>query len=299
MGIGLHNEKTITIGDTRFWVIYSLSTNLSLKQAPAPHSHSYYEVFILENGSGTITDTKKEYRIGRGNATIIPPDTDHVISVFKENREIKLFTLSFNYEKIKDHTGRSGEKIYSLCSRLFPETGSISIVKDKSFTNIVSTLRAETESEAELASVLLENLLEGLFIQLLRTLSKGNTELPAEPICSRKSSAITNDSILAKNIEDYMNMPGCTLTVLAKKLNMCPRNVQKVMKRIYGKSFSEKLVESRMKWAVHYIVNTDKPFGTIAKEVNYNQYASFRKSFIHCFGISPKEYRKQHSKAHK
>ena len=113
------------------------------------------------------------------------------------------------------------------------------------------------------------------------------------PIYSYMSTAITNEVILSKTVENYLKEPGCNLSGLSEKLNMCPRNTQKTVKRIFGKNFSEKLREIRLNNALLYLCDDTLTLAEIARLTNYNQYASFRKAFIVEYGISPSEYREK------
>ena len=173
----------------------------------------------------------------------------------------------------------------------YSDKNEVVILKNKYFGDFCRRFYAESEADPTLASFIIINMIEELFLNVLRTLKTNYDKSNASSILSYKTSAITSEIVLAKNIEDYMNMPGCTLTVLADKLNMCPRNTQKIIKRIYGQSFSQRQADIRLKRAIYLIEKTDLSFTEIAKAVNYNQYASFRKAFINKFGISPSEYK--------
>lgn len=287
MGIGLHNEKTFVWNDTKISTVYSLSSKVYT--SASMHRHSHYELFLYESGNGTVSvGNKREHKLSRGNAVIIPPDTDHYI-VHSDGTDS--MSIAFKFSKISENKQHGAAKVFQYFDKYLSDIEDVIILKDKFFADFVMRFRSESEADSVLAQVLIENLLEDLFLKILRLINKHATKMDDVPIYSYKSTAITSETILSKNIEDYMNQPGCTLTLLAEKLNMCPRNTQKVLKKIYGKSFSELSAQLRLNRAVYLIQNTDMSLAEIAKYSHYNQYASFRKAFILHFGVSPQEYR--------
>ena len=290
MGIGNHNEKNFVWDDIHLSTIFSLSNNYAHSSA-ALHTHPHYEMFLIESGNITHHNTSMQSKCSKNTAVIVPPNMGHDMFLSHDESTAKIMVISFSFKKCGEHNKNGANKLYSYFSALLSDESKVVILKDKFFGDFCRRFYAESESDPALASFIIINMIEELFLHVLRMLKNNYNKSIAAPISSYKTSAITSEIVLAKNIEDYMNLPGCTLTVLADKLNMCPRNTQKIIKRIYGQSFSERQAEIRLKKAVYLIETTDMSFTEIANEAHYNQYASFRKAFIKKFGISPSEYR--------
>ena len=290
MGIGNHNEKNFVWDDIHLSTIFSLSNNYS-RNSTALHTHPHYEMFLIESGNIIHHNTNTKIKCAKNTAVIIPPNTEHDMFLSEDESSAKIMVISFDFKKLGEHSKNGANKLYSYFSSLLSDKNEVVILKNKYFGDFCRRFYAESEADPTLASFIIINMIEELFLNVLRTLKTNYDKSNASSILSYKTSAITSEIVLAKNIEDYMNMPGCTLTVLADKLNMCPRNTQKIIKRIYGQSFSERQAEIRLKRAIYLIEKTDLSFTEIAKAVNYNQYASFRKAFINKFGVSPSEYK--------
>ena len=293
MGIGYHSEKSF------IWDDVQLSTTFSFNQASSSnaiplHSHSsHYEMFIIDSGTMLCYDENATLKFTKNTAIIIPPNVNHKLFPADMAQPPKIMYVAFSFKSTPKHNSAQDGKLFNYFNSLIGTKDQIVVLKDKFFSDFCHRFLSESESDPTLASFLITNLIEELFLRILRLLKVSHKTDSEAPIYSYKTSAITNDLIIAKNIEDYMNMPGCTLTVLAKKLNMCPRNTQKIIKRIFGQSFSEKMASARLKQAVYLIENTDLSFTEIAKRIHYNQYASFRKAFIAHYGMSPSEYREK------
>ena len=290
MGIGSHSQSTFVFGDTKFSVIYSANNERKSIRSER-HTHSHFELHIFDVGGGFINTCGKRIKFAKNTAVLIAPGTEH--EVFSDPDDLPVVMgVTFIFEKAPSTAPRNEAKLYSYFKKYMPTEGEVAVLKDKFFSDFTKKFFDESESDPTLASVLIINLLEGLFLNVIRLLS-GSRSGERVPLSSYKTTSIVNDVVLLRNIEDYLSLPECTLTLLASKLNMCPRNVQKILKKLYGKTFSEKIAELRLQKALKLIKGTDKPLYDIAKAVGYNQYPSFRRAFITQFGMSPSEYRNQ------
>lgn len=287
MAIGAHSQATFVFGDTKFSVVYAARAERKAMRSEK-HSHTQYELHIFNVGGGYINGCGRTIKFAKNTAVLIPPGTDH--EVFSDPDDLPIVMgVTFSFKKAPS-SSRADAKLFSYFSKYMPAEGEIAVLKDKFFTDFARKFMEESESDPALASALIINMLEGLFLNIIRLLSKPRTS-ERVPLSSYRTTSIANDAALARNFEDYLSMPGCTLTSLAARLNMCPRNVQKILKKIYGLTFSEKITEIRLDKAVKSILRTERSLSDIAKESGYNQYASFRRAFIKRFGMSPTEYR--------
>lgn len=288
MSIGPYNQKNFSWNDVRLFTTYSMKGGY-IKLSSPKHNHPHYELFLFEAGHGTVTSCGKAQTFTKNTVVIIPPGVEHEVES-TDGYSISLMTVCFNYKKTPDYKAKDTEKLYSFFESLIPKN-EVSVIKDSYFGKFARSFAAEYESNRALAEALIVNLLENLFLRVLRILDKRTAERIDVPIYSYMSSAITNEVILSKTVENYLKEPECTLSGLADRLNMCPRNTQKTLKKIFGMSFSEKLREVRLKSALVYLEDENLSLKDIAKLANYNQYASFRKAFIVQYGISPSTYR--------
>lgn len=286
-----HNEKTFTWNDVKLITIYGRAIN-QINISSHTHSHSEYEMFVVEAGNGVLIVNDKKYRFSRNTAVIIPPNVDHA-RFFTKNVPVTEMSVFFKYKKASTYQNQNNEKLYDMFEALMPKDDNIIVMKDKYFGEFNRTFFSETESNPILASSLITNLLQTLFLKSLRILSKKQEQETGIPIYSYKSTSLSNDLILIREIETYMLFnPNCKLSDLANHLQMCMRNTQRVIKKLFGKGFSELVADDRLKKAKSLMKTTEYSLSEIARMVNYNQYASFRKAFINKYGISPSEYKK-------
>ncbi len=283
-----HNEKTFISSDVKLFTVYSKIADSVLPASPL-HAHSQYELFVFASGSGYVQGRESRMRFSKNTAILISPHTEH--SIVAADSPVACISITFNYKKVGDGSKRGGDRLSEYFERLMPKERSIILLKDKYFGKFERSFASKSEADPKLASLLIANMLEGLFLHIIRLLNNAKKKGEDVSIFSYKSHAISNDVILERNIEYYMNSPSCTLSGLAKYLNMCPRNTQKVLQKIFGRTFSEMSADRRLTRAVHLMETTELQLLEIAKNVGYNQYASFRKAFIARYGKSPSAYR--------
>lgn len=92
-------------------------------------------------------------------------------------------------------------------------------------------------------------------------------------------------------IEDNYCDPNLCVKQLADKYSMHRTLISKLLKARLGISFSDYVLDLRMKRALELLKTSDMNITTIAEKVGYANYSTFKRAFIRCQGISPKEYR--------
>lgn len=283
------NEKTFIWQDIKLSTVYG---RIRPESASGPyHMHTQYEMFFFKKGKGCIVTESGKINISRNTLVIIPPNTSHHM-MLDDPDEVKGMTVRFHYKKISDRRRQNTEQLYAFFANSMPAQNHFLVLKDKYFSRLYNEFFTESEATPVLASSLIKHMLEGLFLQILRLIHSPQKLGEQVPIYSYTTIALSSDSIIATSIDDFMNSPECTLSSLAEHLKMSPRNVQRILRKTYGQTFTERLAEVRLTQAAHLMKTTELSMIEIANRCNYNKYDSFRKAFITMHGISPTQYRK-------
>ena len=254
------------------------------------HVHTHYEMFLLKSAKGYIETESGRIKLARNNMILIPPHTNHSL-ILDECSETKGMTIRFHYKKISDRRRQVSEQLFTLFDNAMPKKNCFLILKDKYFGQFYNDFFSESESNPTLALSLIKHMLEGLFLHILRLTYCHNKSNENVPIYSYTTMALSSEAIIANTIDDFMLTSGCTLETLSNHLKMSPRNVQRILKKTYNKTFTERLAEVRLSKAIHLIKHSNLSLNEISEKSNYNKYDSFRKAFITEYGISPSEYR--------
>jgi len=288
-----HNDITIKLGNAKLNIVFARPAvvvgppdNKSLF-----HSHPHFELYIIEYGSGHIAlPDLKPIKLSRNTAILVPPGMLHERYHLPDTTS-RLMVVNFDYSKINP---KISDTINEYMDYFFKDTQNVLVLKDKYFSHFINNIVSQYEAEPTLANLLISNIFEGLFLHILRICHRQNTEAEPVWIYEYKSAAIKNKVTIAKEIDDYISHPDCSLQSLAAHLDMSVRNTQRIIKNIYGCNYSEVLAERRLKLALEYMKEKKYSMNDISQMVGYNQYASFRKAFILKYGVSPQTYSKKY-----
>ena len=281
------NEKDFIWNDVRITSVYG-----RFREAPytaVSHSHSQYELFAFSSAQGYVFANGKKFKIQKNSLIIIPPHTEHSVEILGEGA-VSAMTVRFALRQVKEHQ-RGNDKLYPMLEKHLLGINSPIMLKSKVFGRFCDDFIEECEPNPLFASLMIKHLFEGLFIEMLRVLRGG--VLDDVPLYSYKSTALSNDLVVAIRIDEFMGMPDCTLSSLSGELKMSTRNIQRIIRNAYNMSFSERMSDIRISRAVRLIESGEYSMTEVAEMSNYNRYDSFRKAFIAKMGISPTEYKQK------
>lgn len=103
--------------------------------------------------------------------------------------------------------------------------------------------------------------------------------------------------ILAKQICEYVNTHmevRFTIQQLAEKFHISPSWLKRCFYSVYGESVQTYIREYKIHWAARELKYTDKTISEIANDMGYGNNSKFSEAFRAIFGVSPREYRKEH-----
>ena len=241
------------------------------------HSHFTYEVFFVTEGILKIVTGNRTLSYER-KVVIIPPRTEHY-TVTDMNGS---FCLLFSFEK-----NRKGEfKAEQISSVLQNRICELPLSDDiEYYIKAVSRKSAENTSTAEKDAELLTTL---VFREIFSALMPKNDELPINQ----------NDSKHIGEIETYINSnlnKKITLTDIAARVFLSTRQVSRILKKEYGCTLSQLVIQKKLAYAVMLLKNTDMSIGDITRSVNLGAENYFYTLFKNKYGISPLRFRKQNT----
>lgn len=133
-----------------------------------------------------------------------------------------------------------------------------------------------------------EALLKSLVVKLVRSCEEyAGTDVPAGRSSLTEKSAVI--------IEDYFlyEYQSLSLEELADRLGLGARQTERLLKKLYGKTFLQKKTEARMSAAVLLLSDEGRSVTAIAELLGYSSVEHFSSAFKSFYGCSPRAYRKQ------
>lgn len=265
------------------------------------HFHPMCEFHYVTSGTVSLKTGLGSCEVSAGQFAVVPSNYFHWTHT--EEQRYRRYVFLFC---VKGTSDRSSPE-YEYYNRIFGSIGNIVICQDPVISECVESIialqesglqdgradRAEASGENSLADHRKHIYFSMLFMKLAEAIAAaawpdGMCGTDAEKQNDRHLSVRyeIGEYILAHYKEKNV------LAELARHLNMSTRNTSRLVRKVFGVSLGEMIINLRMNNARDYICETDMTFQEIAEETGYNDYSTFYKTFRKYFGCGPEKFRK-------
>lgn len=171
--------------------------------------------------------------------------------------------------------------------RLFRSDGSILLLNRMDACRLYfEKITRELADKKPCCGQMLKLLLEELLISIIRALPE-----PAAQAAARQPEKADRTRML--QIESYLERivrgSGGSLQGLADELFLSSRQVERLIRKLYGKSFRGCLFEMRMKYAVQ-LLESGRSVQDTASLLSYSSVNAFHAAFRNYYHVSPVRY---------
>lgn len=271
-----------SIGNTDFSILYAPGFQVEDEDWNVyEHFHLFCECHFLISGNICLKTRTEEYSFGSDTFCVIPKNIKHSIKTLIEpTRKISFYVAISQNNNMEIDTYSWYEQIF-LSNKVF--------VTDKlalPFSMLFKIIQ-HTESHAFLLEVKLKNMLSWAFVELAQ-------QAEEITVFGHSDSSMNSDHKLALRIENYLvdNFnPTITLEDLAQYLCLSHRQTNRLLKRLFNRTFQEIKTDARISKAKELIGNKDLSLKDIAEYLGYDSYIGFYKSFRNATGITPEDYK--------
>ena len=261
--------------DNGFLNHYSLSTTI--------HAHTYYELILCPQGDILVENPDGSgEKLQTGAGCLIPPGTYHRIRGLSPGAR-KLAIRFYSPETPATATYAAFFARMDGCRPVLP------LGQQPALLQLATALHQDLLAQTIGSQAYVQALLTQLFILLMRQICADLT--PATP---RESPGQPSTRRLA--IDEYMSNhyhQPITEETLADQVHLSKRQLSRVLRQLYGKSFRQLLIDIRLSQAAQLLVTTDLTATEIAGRVGYGSDSGFYEAFKKRFGISVQKYRKE------
>lgn len=269
MSVTLHGEKIYLLISNGF--LDNLSERTRWKNRA--HSHHVYEVHLLIRGESRLNIEGQSITIKEGQAVLFAPGQFHEFHASADGFE----RISFYFmpdkkalamravlqDKVKGFQVFQATEEMLLIGRNMPQywTGGMAYRQEKRTAQLTN-----------------------LFIDLCWALGL---------VTKEPWDANTGSSRMLLCDDFFADTAGRSAKQLADILQISERQLNRCLIEIYGMSFQQKLVHSRMERAAWLLRTTNKSVCQIAEAVGYDAESGLYKEFRKRFGVTPQQYRNQ------
>ena len=242
----------------------------------ARHSNTCYELHIILDGTCNLAFDAGIHSLAAGQAVLIAPNVFHAPSNVSD--PFCRFSLSFSVDReLVDAMEAVDAEGY-----LFFDPGSRATALCR---EILSELDAEPFLHRELTSALFSQL---MILCLRAVRGAAENEYKEEKHQTQEDEIERIDNFFAMYPPERQ-----TRQELADYLHCSQRQLIRKMQALYGVSFREKLIASRMDLARYLLRSSDSSVNEISTRVGYADNAAFFRAFRQHTGMTPAQYRKE------
>lgn len=269
MAVSLHGEKIYLLVSNGF--LDNLSERTRWKNRA--HNHHVYEVHLLIRGESRLNIEGKSIPIKEGQAVLFAPGQFHEFHASADGFE----RISFYFmpdKKAEAMRSVLQNKVNGF--QIFQATEEMLLIG----RNMPQYWTGAMPYRQEKRTAQLTN----MFIDICWVLGLVTKE-PWDANAGSSRMLLCDDF--------FADTAGRSAKQLADILQISERQLNRSLMEIYGMSFQQKLVHSRMERAAWLLRTTDKSVCQIAESVGYDAESGLYKEFRKRFGMTPQQYRNQ------
>lgn len=249
------------------------------------HGENVYEIHLVTEGRGKVLMNRTEYEVGPGVLYITGPGVLHE-QIPDKGAPVTEFGVYLQFESdvmggeltgtLQQNPmwcGEGREELYTLAERIL----------------------AEQEEELFGQAEILPHLLAQFVIECIRSINRKQRRKKQKPVpeeyfathaVKEENAQLVIDEIF---LYDYRDI---TLPEMAKRLGFSVRQTQRLLERIYGKTFTRKKLEARMSAAMALLQNSRYNITEISEQLGYSSMEHFSYAFAKYYGYVPSVVRK-------
>lgn len=259
---------------------------------PALHSHNYFEINYVADGSCTFSFKTETRQLNAGELCIIAPTSEHDIIIDDESTVFCIMLRKSTFDTTF-FTLLSRKDLLSYFFRTILQNDShanylLFFTKENfMITNLILHSLFECHKKDAYSNTCCISWINLMFSEILRNYS--NT-------LQFYNYQIGADFSLALQYIQH-NYQTLTLSALAEFFHYSEPHLCTLIKQNTGYNFTELIKRLRLADAIDYLTNTDQKIWEIAELVGYHSADHFSRVFRSAYHMSPNEYRKKYKAA--
>ena len=253
------------------------------------HAHASYELLLCRRGSGYQFIGGTAHTYTDESVFLLAPFVTHAHISDAGSAEVR-GSVRFILPEGAAFSGRCGPVLSSALERLRREEYAFFHAPRQviAIANLLSEAVCSAETSAQLVlSGLLSALFSSVFSELSRVYS-GGKEGEAPRLLSDSDSArrLIIDNFFSQSVDGSARIED-----LCEQVHLSPSSLNRVIHELYGTSFKQKLIESRVAYIKYYLKYTDLPIRAVAEKTGFAEDNKLSLFFKQHAGISPTQYR--------
>ena len=248
------------------------------------HGRGSYEIHYIPYGKGIVEIEGQPYHVVPGTLYVTGPQIEH------EQKPDKLDPMAEYciYLKITDKRNAYIESTANNFVSLFINTPVWFGADTQSIHPLMQQIFQELEFRHAGYMTQVETLLAQCIVKIIRNYEHNyESQEHFSP-----SNLVDSKYIIVEEgfLYEYENL---TLQKLSARLGLSARQTERFLRVTYGKTFLQKITESKMSAANILLLDSDKSITDIAYNLGYSSVEHFSHAYKRHYGLTPSKYRKE------
>lgn len=262
------------------------------------HQHQYIQINYVVKGRGYHIVNNTPHEIEVGDIFVMPPFVPHKILSSEKSAAVEVMEIEFVPEFINEQFNNISQ-VRGLFD--FSYIASFIVCVDEIRSNIRLSAQDQQEvnriiqhlyQEYQLQRPLFEHAFKALLMQLLVIVNRSFSELPenSQYIQLYAKHRNTIENVVSHIEECYME--DLKVEDMARLAMMSQSYFCYFFKLLVGKTFTQYLIEVRLKYAKQALQQSDASITEVATNCGFNNVSHFIRTFKANVNLSPTQYRK-------
>lgn len=254
------------------------------------HKHNYYELIYVYKGKYSQEINGEIITLNQGEACILNPNINHNDIPIESGNTVLFFCFSnkFFYEIVSKYT-TIHYKLDEFIKNDLKDQNAVEqyIIFKKNNCLECNEIVEDIVKEYFTPHIGTKLILSGKIIRFLDILSNEyeSLDLVRFNYSSTRTAFIDIDSFIEKNISDISREK------IANELHYNPNYINKIIRKNTGLTYSEYILNKKLKLAINLLKNSNLSINNIIKEVGYINKSYFYKVFTNKYSMTPQEFR--------
>lgn len=242
------------------------------------HWHGEIEFLYVIHGTGKVTVEESEYDVIQNEMILINSGKKHSVSTQKDSMLCRIY---LPYHDICNYLQE--DYVLLECNSLIEKGYKYEQLKQYVKELLMTYIEKDTQliARMSLKYKILDYLIKYFYVDF------GKKTGESRYVENQRISVILN-YIYANYTETI------SLTEIAEKVYMSPSSLSRFFKKKMGESFVQFVRRTRLQKAAEQLIYTSLSISKIAVNNGFSNPSAMNKDFKDMYGVTPKEYRKQH-----
>jgi len=275
--------KTSELIDSKSEIHYAY--HKSLANITTPHTHDFFEIFLIVKGNAIHRINKKEEILEEGDLIFIRAKDKHNYEKF-EDKNCELINIAFPASTIKKLFDYFGEGFHSkkLLNDEYPSKIKLSQIEKEILISRFEKLNTLSRANKKKIKTELRILLSDIFSKYFTCEKNIHTEEIPQWLLKLKSEMQIKENFTLGISKMY------------ELCNRTPEHLSRTFKKYFGESPTDYIQNLRLNYAANLLSNSDEEITNIAMDSGFENLSHFYHLFKKKFNLSPREFRLKHQK---